>query len=171
MEDVMVEAAGRDRYWIFARFATALPNQVDAMTLADRYTQTCQERIASAPEIAGAGASLVRLRKEGKLLFVNSATPVEPLIRLVHLRRMGALFEGVYGSPAKKHENLGAIRSRYDLTPDEILVVGDGESDRAAAEALGCRFVAVDSVENDFTQEPPCRVPDLARLPTIISAL
>jgi phosphoglycolate phosphatase-like HAD superfamily hydrolase len=171
MTDVMSEAADRERYWIFARFAAALPGQADAKTLADRYTRTCQERIACAPEIAGAKASLECLRAEGKLLFINSATPVEPLTRLVRLRRMDALFEGIYGSPTKKHENLEVIRSKHGLTPDEILVVGDGESDRASAKTLGCHFVAVDSAENDFTVEPPYRIPDLTGLPAIVSTM
>lgn len=171
MTDVMREAAGRDRYWIFARFAAALPRQSDARMLANRYTRTCQERIASAPEIKGAGTSLARLRTEGKLLFVNSATPVEPLTRLLCLRRMDTLFEGIYGSPAKKRENLDAIRSKHGLNPYEILVVGDGESDRASAESIGCQFIAVDSAENDFAQEPLRRIPNLTGLPEMVSTM
>lgn len=171
MAGVMKEAAGRDRYWIFARFAERLSDQTDATGLVGRYTRTCQERIAIAPEIAGSGASLDRLRAEGRLLFVNSATPVEPLITLLSLRRMRALFDGIYGSPATKYENLKTIRSMQGLTPDEILVVGDSESDRAPAEILGCHFVAVESSENDFTQEPSYRIPDLAGLPEIVFSI
>lgn len=169
MGDVLREAGDRDRYWVFTRFAADLPGRADATTLAERYTRICEERIGSAPEIAGAGASLAHLSKEGKLLFVNSATPVEPLTRLVRLRRMDAMFAGIYGSPAKKPENLETIRLKHGLPPDEILVVGDGESDRASAEALGCRFVAVAGAENDFAQEPLFRIRDLVQLPEIVS--
>lgn len=171
MELILGESADRNRYWIFAEFASALPVPADAKKLADSYTRTCQERIARAPEIAGAKAILERLRTEGKLLFVNSATPVEPLTALVRLRRMDALFEGIYGSPANKFENLEVIRSKHGLTRDQILVVGDGESDRASAEALGCHFVAIDSAENNFAQEPPCRIPDLTGLADIVTTM
>lgn len=171
MTDVMKQATGRERYWIFDRFAAALSGQADARVLANRYTRICQERIAIASEIAGAMASLERLRSEGKLLFVNSATPVEPLSKLVRLRRMHIFFEGIYGSPAKKHENLQDIQSNHGLTRDEILVVGDGESDRVAAKTIGCHFVAVDSAENDFEQEPSCRIPNLAGLPEIVVSI
>lgn len=171
MEGVMKEAAGYDRYWIFARFAERLSGQTDTKALVDRYTRACQERITIAPEIAGACAGLNRLRAEGKLLFVNSATPIEPLITLLGLRRMRALFDGIYGSPATKYENLKTIRSRHDLTLDEILVVGDSESDRASADILGCHFVAVESSENDFALEPSCRIPDLAGLPEIVLSI
>jgi len=171
MKDVTREAADRDRYWIFARFVAALSVQADAKMLADRYTQACQERIASAPEISGAGASLERLWQEGKLLFVNSATPTEPLVRLIHLRQMERWFKGICGAPRRKHENLEIIRQEHDLRFDEILVVGDGESDRAAAEITGCHFVAVECRDNNFLHEPACLVPDLARLSEIVSSI
>lgn len=171
MERILRGSADRDRYWIFGEFASALSVRADAKELADSYTRICQERIARAPEIAGAKATLERLRTEGKFLFVNSATPVEPLAALVRLRQMDALFEGVYGSPAKKSENLEAIRSKHGVALDQILVVGDGESDRASAEALGCHFVAVDSAENNFAQVPPCRIPDLTGLADIVTTM
>lgn len=170
MQEVMMGAAGRDRYWIFERFAAAMPLGVDARSLADRYTQICQDRIASAPEVQGTLSSLERLRAEGKLSFINSATPLEPLTMLVRLRRLETLFDGIYGSPATKYENLEAIRLRHGLARMEILVVGDGESDRESAEALGCHFVAVKSAENDFAAEPLCCIPDLTGLPDIILA-
>ena len=171
MEHLVLEAGGRDRYWIFERFAAAMPVAIDARGLADRYTEVCQERIAEAPEVAGAKASLARLRAEGKLLFVSSATPLEPLRKLIRLRRLDALFDGVYGSPATKPENLKSIRSKYHLTPDEILVVGDGESDRASAAALGCHFVAIENGENDFVDEPLCRISDLKGLSALVPKL
>lgn len=171
MEKAMKEANGRDRYWVFARFAAALPGLANAEALAHRYTRTCQERIAGAPEIAGAEACLEGLREEGKLLFVNSATPAEPLARLIQLRRMEKWFAGIYGAPAEKHENLSSIRSKHGLAADEILVVGDGESDRLAAEMHGCHFVAVENPENDFKQQPTCRIPDLTELPAAIASI
>jgi phosphoglycolate phosphatase len=171
MTDVIREAGGRDRYWIFARFAAALPVPADAETLTERYTRTCQERIAGAPAVPGAGDSLQRLRTEGKLLFVNSATPREPLTTLVRLRRLAPLFEGIYGSPATKQENLEVIRSKHGFASDEILVVGDGESDRASAEGLGCHFVAVESGENDFALEPARRIPNLTWLSAVVFGL
>ena len=74
MERVLREAAGRDRYWVFGRFVQSLPHPADEAELAARYTRVCQERIAAAPEVAGAGSALTQLRREGKRLFLSSAT-------------------------------------------------------------------------------------------------
>jgi phosphoglycolate phosphatase len=171
MTSILRTATDKDRYWVFGEFAKALPNGADSAELADRYTRICQEQIASAPEIGGAKVSLERLRTEGKQLFVNSATPVEALTTLVCLRQLDTFFEGIYGSPAKKHENLEIIRAKHCFAPEEMLVVGDGESDRMSAEITGCHFVAVDSNENNFVQDPSCHIPDLAGLSTIVSTM
>jgi phosphoglycolate phosphatase len=169
MQKVLAQADGRDRYWVFETFAQASPAPADPSGLAQRYTQICQDRIAAAPEVEGARASLERLRQEGKLVFLNSATPAGPLARLARLRGLDGLLDGVYGAPARKHENLETIAALHDLAPLEMLVVGDGESDWASAEHVGCHFVAVENEYNDFTRQPACRIPDLKRLPEVIS--
>jgi phosphoglycolate phosphatase-like HAD superfamily hydrolase len=167
MEEIMAASAGRDRYWIFDQFASRLPD-ADATILADRYTRSCREQIARAPEVRGTATSLHYLRNEGKLLFVNSATPVEPLTELISLRRMEHLFDGIYGAPATKYDNLQRISEKHGLEPREILVVGDGEPDRNSAEMLKCHFVAVGGAGCDFAVPPPCCIPDLADLPKAV---
>lgn len=169
MLQVLERAEGRDRYWIFRAFAQALDGTADALELADRYTQLCEERISAAPEVAGATDSLEQLRQEGMLLFVNSATPQSALVVLARLRGLDSLLNGVYGAPASKHENLALILSSNGISPQDAVVVGDGESDRASAERCGCRFVAVQNEHNDFTRPPSFRIADLTGLLAVIA--
>lgn len=171
MESILQVAGDRDRYWVFDAFARDLPGTVDASELAERYTLICQERIAVAPEVVGAKASLKSLRSAGKQLFVNSATPAGPLAAVVRLRRLGSLFEGIYGSPATKQENLAAIRAQYGYAPENMLVVGDGESDRFSAETMGCHFIAVENNDNNFTQKPPSSIPNMVGLPELVASM
>ncbi len=170
MERILEEAADRDRYWVFREFARRLFGEADPTELAERYTRICQERIAAAPEIPGAMACLERLRSEGKHLFLNSATPAGPLACLVRLRHLDSLFKAIYGAPATKQENLAAIRAQYRYASEEMLVVGDGESDRVSAAMMGCHFVAVENADNNFTQVPSWRIPDMSGLPEIVLA-
>ncbi len=169
MVRVLERAGGHDRYWIFRAFAQALDGTFDALELVNRYTQLCEERISAAPEVAGAIDSLEQLHREGVLLFVNSATPQSALAALVRLRGLDSLLNGSYGAPASKHENLTMILSSNGISPQDAVVVGDGESDRASAERVGCRFVAVENEYNDFIRQPVCRIPNLTRLPEVIS--
>ena len=169
MDVILREADDRDRYWIFDAFARRLQDGADASRLAERYTVICEELIAAAPEVTGARASLEHLLQSGKKLFLNSATPAGPLAALAHLRRLDDLFEGIYGAPAKKHENLAAIRAHSGYAPKELLVVGDGESDRFSAEIAGSYFVAVENHHNNFIKKPTCSIPDMTRLPEIVA--
>jgi phosphoglycolate phosphatase len=171
MERVLQDADGRDRYWIFARFAAAMPGAPAADDLAARYTRVCRERIAQAPEVAGASDSLARMRSAGMRLFLSSATPQGPLVDIVALRRMDHHFDAVYGAPESKLANLQAIRSRVECAAQDMVVVGDGESDRSSAQHMGCHFVAVRSDGNDFAAEPRHRVADLTGLPELLSHL
>jgi phosphoglycolate phosphatase len=171
MERILRCAEGRDRYWVFARFADAMPEAPPAAELAQRYTKICRERIVQVPEVTGASANLDLLRSDGLRLFLSSATPRAPLLDIVGLRRMGRHFEAVYGAPESKLANLQAIRSRVECAPEEMVVVGDGESDRSSAQGLGCHFVAVQSDGNDFIAEPRHRVSDLTGLRFLVSHL
>jgi phosphoglycolate phosphatase-like HAD superfamily hydrolase len=129
------------------------------------YGVLCERAIASADEIPGAGALLRRLRARGTALFVSSATPEAALRRVVELRSLAPFFEGVYGGPTGKAEHLARIRRRTGAGPEETLMVGDGEDDRRAAAAAGCRFVGVVRPgPSRFAAAPRHGVPDLEAL-------
>lgn len=171
MEAILRREDAGDRYWVFEEFISAQSVKVDAMKLADRFTQICAKRIAEAPEIAGAGSALARLCEEGKFLYVNSATPIEPLAKLIRLRRMEHWFNGIYGTPSGKSENLEAIMAECGAQTNEVLMVGDNETDRVAAEKIHCHFVGVRNSENNFRQRPPHLISDLRNLPAYVSGM
>lgn len=124
-----------------------------AAEYAARYNALCEHSVGLASETPGCSSAL---RALGNMvpLYVNSATPQEPLRRLIAQRGWAACFEDVLGRPRTKVENLRHIRARERLASEEIMFVGDTESDRKAAEICGCSFVgflsgmdAFDSVE------------------------
>ena len=112
--------------------------------LVAEYTALCEQNISTCPEIPGATVVLSQLKTMGYLLFVSSATPLEPLKRLLSLRKLDTYFAGVYGRPATKVESLQEIMNAYRLSSRELVVVGDGEDDRESALVTGCNFIRVD---------------------------
>lgn len=171
MEAILRRANAGDRYWVFDEFVSVLSVKVDAGKLVDSYSQLCEKRITEAPEIPGARSALARLSEEGKLLYVNSATPIEHLAKLIHLRKMEHWFNGIYGAPQGKGENLGAILAACGIQGDELLMVGDSESDRDAARKNRCHFIGVRNGENNFLQRPPHLIDDLRSLPACLGHL
>lgn len=142
-----------DRYEKTRRIAEELHNRtllpadssVDewASRLANAYTSQCESAISCCAEMPGATETLSELSDKGLLLFINSATPVEPLRRILQLRNWTQFFQAVYGVEASKSENLREIALTTRTKPTEIIHVGDQYDDKHGAELFGCHFVAM----------------------------
>ncbi len=154
----------------------AIPAEPGIETFARRwaatYTQRCEEAVSKCPEIPGATATLEWLVARGLPLYVNSATPQEPLLRVLELRSMARHFRLSLGGPADKAENLATICADAGVLPQELLFVGDGEDDRGAALASGCPFIAVVRPgPNRFAATPTNCIADLHALPAVVERL
>jgi phosphoglycolate phosphatase-like HAD superfamily hydrolase len=136
------------------------------------YTRRCEEAVSRCPEIPGATAALEWLTERGIALYVNSATPEEPLLRVLRRRSMDRYFRRVYGRPSSKLANLRSIREDAGVPRGELLFVGDGEDDRSAAEAFGCHFAGVvRPSRNPFALAPRHQMDDLSGLAKVVEAI
>jgi len=109
--------------------------------LAEHYNRICEGAVAMAPEMHGCSDVLQRLA-ERYPLYVNSATPEEPLRRIIHRRGWMHLFRNVLGRPRTKVENLRLILEREGIPSNALTFIGDSPHDLEAAENCGCRFIA-----------------------------
>ncbi|MFQ5416354.1 MAG: HAD family hydrolase [Myxococcota bacterium] len=143
-----------------------------AHRLADDYTRRCEEAVSKCPEIPGALPCLEWLGARGIDCFVNSATPEEPLRVTVRRRSLDRHFRGILGGPTDKFANLARILEEVGTEPRELLMVGDGEDDRRAADDVGCHFAGVVPPGGGrFEQEPAHPIEDLSGLPELIERL
>ena len=107
------------------------------------YSATVRERILSCPEIDGACAVLSYIKERGGEIFVSSNTPEQFLGELIISRPWGKLVTAHFGFPRKKTETVSFIKKEMDVLPSEVLIVGDGASDKISAEQNGCCFFGV----------------------------
>jgi phosphoglycolate phosphatase-like HAD superfamily hydrolase len=135
------------------------------------YNVRCETLVASCPEVPGAARALGALKRRGFALYVNSATPLAPLERVLELRGLRALFSAVFGSEDGKAPNLRRVLELERAGPGAMLFVGDQEADRSAAEEVGCHFIAVDNEFSRFLRAPARRLPDLTGLEEAVLAL
>jgi phosphoglycolate phosphatase-like HAD superfamily hydrolase len=163
-----------DRFGVIRAILSALPNPPNREELdrrvaehAERYNLICEEFTATCPEIPGATAALERLARSHSL-YVISATPQEPLRRVVARRGWSAHFRGVLGRPAGKPENLARVMRGEGIDGGKIVFVGDGRRDLEAAQAAGCLFVGVRNRFNDFDSADLTMIDDLRSLPELI---
>lgn len=78
-------------------------------------------------------------------LYLNSATPESILPNLVEKLGIAIFFKNFYGqrNPNSKIENLERARSDTGISVEEILFVGDQDTDFQAAQKIGCQFVGI----------------------------
>jgi phosphoglycolate phosphatase len=135
----------------------------------ERYNAICEEHAATCAEVRGASSALARLAKS-HALYIISATPEEPLRRIVKRRNWSRYFRDVLGRPRTKGENLARVIQREDIGAQGIVFVGDARRDLDAAREAGCRFVGVRNEFNDFDPARLTMVNDLTGLVELVEA-
>lgn len=171
MERILSAPDRGDRHAVFERFARMadLPSGSNE-NLAQQYSNRCRALIDACPDMPGAEAAMEALYAQRCQLFINSATPEADLQPIVQARRLSRLVAGAFGGPATKAENLWRILTLLGVPPRDLVVVGDGADDHAAAQQTGCPFVPVFAYPDGMTcLAPPLR--DLSQLPAMIERL
>ena len=140
--------------------------------LAEDYTARCETAIARCPVMPGADEMLTELSGMELQLFVNSATPLKPLQRLLSLRNWDNIFQAAYGAEDPKADNLIQIARQTGATPGEIVHVGDQLDDQRGAEQSGCHFIAMlaDRAASSIT-DAALFIEDLRQLPPLLKRI
>jgi phosphoglycolate phosphatase len=164
LETIVAKAAG----------AFALPaapgNRPWAQVLVERFSHVCEEAIVACPEVPGAMAALDRLLGGGFPLFINSATPTLPLVRILDRRDMTRYFRAVYGGDVQgKTGNLRLAMQAALCGPEETVFIGDNEVDRRAAEEIGCRYIGIENEVSGYRKPPVHKVGDMAGAEAVLA--
>jgi len=108
--------------------------------LVQRYGAIVLTAVKQCPEIEGSTELLQRLQGQYYPLYLSSMTPRGALLETMQYRGLVKYFKEIYGYPSKKENSLKEILSQEDITREQLLVIGDGESDASSALANGCLF-------------------------------
>jgi len=111
--------------------------------LAGRYNDLVVSGAKTCLEMPGAEKSLKQLFEQYRL-YVSSTTPDTPLKEIIEYRGWTGYFVDIFGYPNKKAKTLQRIKKQQGIDSSELIVVGDGESDRKSAKENDCRFIHVD---------------------------
>jgi len=110
--------------------------------LADRYNEIVISGAKNCPEMPAAETVLKSLSGRYRL-YLSSMTPDKELKEIVRFRNWSGYFEDIYGYPHQKSATIQQIMERENARPGQVVVVGDGNSDRQSADANACCFVQV----------------------------
>ena len=163
--------AGISRYVKFRHFYEKLLGQElsaqKEAELGERFSQIALEGVLNAPFTPGA-IEFLRRNKDRYHFFIASGTPEEELRHITDRRQLSHFFREIHGTPRQKDEIIKDILDRYSLQKEEVVFIGDAESDRAAAERVGIFFIARINPESEQLQNCRWKVNDLTELETIL---
>ena len=142
---------GTSRYKLFEQFLARADlvrrPDVTVAELAESYGARLYDQYVRCAATPGMNELLDALKARGIVMLVVSGSDQSELRRLMAERGLAAYFAAVYGSPTSKTQHLEAIAAEYGLSqaPRDLVFVGDAEADLKAAEAVGARFIYMDS--------------------------
>jgi len=170
LDDLFASHYRGDRFALFREVVRRLgPDCVlEPDELAARYGRLCRIWIGIAPEVPGAGTALSRLAEAGVRMFLISATPQQALDEVVADRGLTGFFDLVLGAPTGKTAHLCRVIETCGITAADIVMVGDGHDDLAAAADVGCRFIAVTDQPTVPFGDVETSIPDLRGLPEVL---
>ncbi|MGB4076622.1 MAG: HAD family hydrolase [Minisyncoccia bacterium] len=100
-------------------------------------------------------------------VYANSATPHDALCALLRDLGIESLFSGVYAGSGPKAERLRYAAEDAGVPQEELVFVGDRETDLSAANDVGCRFVCVSPEVPHWAQRVPV-IAGLRDLPQLL---
>jgi phosphoglycolate phosphatase-like HAD superfamily hydrolase len=153
--------------WIYRELLRRPLPAAELEALNKSFSAIALDKVLACPFVPGARETIAALG--GRVpLYVASGTPQAELELIVERRGLAGSFARVWGSPSTKPEAIAAVRAAHVLAPDEVVFVGDGESDLEAARGAGVRFVGrADARPAWLPDHLPC-VADLRDLPPLL---
>lgn len=158
ISDVLKEFLEESRYVILLEIVKRIGHNsregTEIEDLAAKYNDIAVKVAKTCKETPGAQKTLQVLSNKYHL-YLSSTTPQEALEEIVKHRNLDGYFCKIFGYPHNKITSLREIIQRESVNHEEVLVVGDGESDKVSALETGCCFFEIDKdgVLQDVLQE------------------
>jgi len=136
--------AGISRYvkfrYIYEKILGQKLSEEKEIELGRRFSQIVLQKVLAAPFVTGI-KEFLDTNKNRYQFFIASGTPQEELNNIICSRGLKGYFKEAHGSPKTKTEIINEIINRYGFIKEEVVYVGDAESDRIAAEQSGIAFI------------------------------
>lgn len=147
-------------------------SQEKEQALGRGFAQLVWTEMLRAPLVAGVAEFLGNApNRRAYRMFVASGTPEEELRAIGEARGLYESFVEWHGSPKEKPGIIRDILNRHGLRPTEVVFVGDGLSDRIAADETQVAFIGRAAERTSLLSACRYRIPDLLSLPAALESL
>ncbi len=130
-------------------FINIVLTEREIKALAERFSELVVNKVIEAPYIPGSLEFIDRNYEKYKQ-FISTGTPTEEIKQILIAKKINHYFTGVFGSPEKKINHINQILSTYNLKSNEVIFIGDSNTDLEAAKKTNICFILV---KNKFNVE------------------
>lgn len=120
--------------------------------LAGKFSKLVVKKVIEAPYVKGAKEFLQKFSTKYDF-FISSGTPENEIKHIAKMRGIDQYFKGIFGSPEKKEKHVKIILDKNNYKINEVIFIGDAESDREAAKINNIPFIGVLNENIDFSNE------------------
>ena len=139
--------------------------------LADKFSYIVFDKVMCCNYVPGAREFLEQNYRKYDF-YIATGTPEEEILQILDGRNLRDFFKGVYGTPSKKEDIAANILEANHYSPQEVIFVGDAETDLKAANQNGIHFVGRNTLENQQAfRKVVNKVDDLRQIEAIIQEL
>lgn len=117
--------------------------------LADKFSKLVFNEVCNSNFIDGAFEFLKSVSKS-YLTFICTGTPQSEIELILQKKSLNQFFNDIYGSPKSKESIINEIISKYNLSNQEIIFIGDAMTDYNAALRTNVKFIGVNNPDNIF---------------------
>jgi phosphoglycolate phosphatase-like HAD superfamily hydrolase len=138
--------------------------------LGNLFSKIVLDKILVAPFINGIEEFLSRYYNQYNL-YIASGTPENELNYIVSKRGISNYFKGIFGTPREKTDIIRDILNEGGFLKNEVVFLGDAETDRVAAEITEIPFIARVSPENSNLHNQRWKIKDFTELKDLLGKI
>jgi len=140
--------------------------------LAYKFSKLVVQKVVNAPYVPGA-LEFVKEHHKDYQFFISTGTPQDEITNIIQKKKLKIYFESIYGSPREKTDHIGTIIEKYKFLKDEVVFIGDSESDYNAAKTMKIKFVLrnTQSSKNISLNKKVKRIDNLFQFSNILTQL
>lgn len=119
-------------------------NEETEKSLSKKFTSLVFRSLVDCPYVQGA-KEILDFYRDKIPIYLASRSPADELDEILEARKLKKYFKKIYAVPWIKTNAIRDIMDRENITPEEIVFIGDSYEDFKSAQSAGIFFIGRDS--------------------------
>jgi len=149
---------GMSRYQklpLYLQWAGQRASPADVARYCELFSAAVQQAVIDSPWVPGAREYLLANHARQAFVLV-SATPCAEMEHILQVLELHGCFREVHGAPTSKMQAIQSVLARWSCPAADAILIGDADSDYAAATATGIHFLLRRTALNQSLQRQHC---------------